>query len=215
MKKKNTKIHQKKYFNAKNEKVLVKESDIRLLEIVLALISALEFRVPPAVGHSEHVARYAYEIGKKLQLKKDKLTILKYAGLLHDIGNIGVDHNILNKFGKLTAEEFAQVKKHPSIAKSILNPIKGLKEIIPIINHHHERYDGTGYPDGLKGKNIPLEARILNIADTFDAVSSNRPYRVKLSFEKARQILIDEKGKQMDPELVDVFLGIIDLKNKR
>jgi putative nucleotidyltransferase with HDIG domain len=184
-------------------------ADERLLEVVLALISAFEFREPMAVGHSERVTKYALLIAAKLNFTGAQLLTLKYAGLLHDIGKIGVDAHLLNKNSTLTPEEYEEVKKHPVIAKSILNPIKGLREVIPIIYSHHERYDGKGYPDGLAGEKIPLESRIINIADAYDAITSNRPYRQKKSSEEACKILEDERNKQMDGKIVDIFIPIL------
>jgi len=193
--------------------ILLEEFDTRILEVVLALISALEFREPYTVGHSERVTMYGLKIAKEIGFSPARLNTLRYAGLLHDIGKIGVNENILNKKGKLTIEEFEEVKKHPIIAKSILNPISGLKDVIPIIYHHHERWDGKGYPAGLKGKLIPLESRIISIADTFDALTSDRPYRKRLTKEKAIEILIAEKYKQFDGELVECFINILRKKN--
>lgn len=199
-----------KIFNrSKQKKTIFPEWDSRLLEVVLALISALEFREPFTAGHSQQVTLYSLKIGKKLGLTSDEIHNLRYAGLLHDIGKIGVNENIINKPGKLTKKEYEEVKKHPVIAKTILNPIAGLKNIIPLIYYHHERWDGNGYPSGIKGKKIPLGSRIIAVADTLDNLISNRVYRKKMSQKKAIQILLNERNKQLDGKIVDCFIKIL------
>jgi HD-GYP domain-containing protein (c-di-GMP phosphodiesterase class II) len=128
--------------------------------------------------------------------------------LLHDIGKIGVSSSILDKNGKLTKEEFALIQKHPGIGAEILRPIKAYAEILPIIEQHHEKYDGTGYPFGLSGTHIHPLARIVAVADTFDAMVSDRPYRLGFTMEKALQIIRSEAGRQFDPAVVDTLFKL-------
>ncbi len=189
------------------------ELDKHILEVVLALISALEFREPHTAGHAARVTLLSVRMDKELGFNPGRITILKYAGLLHDIGKIGIDAHILNKKGPLDEKEYGEVKRHPVIAKTILNPIRGLRYVLPKIYHHHEKWDGTGYPDGLKGKAIPLESRIIGVADTYDAITSKRAYRRRRSANTAIRILEEEREKQFESDMVDCFLEI--LKNDR
>lgn len=159
-------------------------------------------------GHSDRVSKYSVLIGEKLGLSKHDLELLKIGGLFHDIGKIGIPDNILLKTDKLTNDEYEEIKKHPSIGAHILENSSIFENIIPIVLYHHEKYDGTGYPKRLKGKDIPLLARIVAVADSFDAMTSKRAYRnslpldvVKLEFEKY-------SGTQFDPRIVEVFLDI-------
>ncbi len=134
---------------------------------------------------------------------------IRYAGYLHDIGKIGISDAILNKDGRLTDEEWQIIRKHPGMALEILNPLKFLPEEKVIIKHHHERYDGKGYPDGLSGEDIPLGARIMSVADSFDAMNSKRPYRNALSKEKIISELKFSRGTQLDSSIVNVFLEML------
>ena len=143
------------------------------------------------------------------------IDLIALAGLLHDIGKIGIPESILDKPGKLTKEEYEIVKRHPEIGAEILSSIRQFEEVVPAIRHHHERYDGRGYPDGLKGEEIPVMARIIAVADAFDAMLSKRPYRDALSLNSAVKELQRNKGSQFDPQIVDILLNIIpDLLNK-
>ena len=178
-------------------------------EIVKALAQAIEAKDPYTHGHSARVMEYSLQIAQKLGLPEEEIKSLKYAAILHDIGKIGVRGYILNNPNGLTIEEYDEVKKHPAIGENIIQPIELLQPIRPLIRHHHEWYNGKGYPDGLSGENIPLGARILTVADAYDAMRSDRPYRKALSEEKAIQELKHGSGRQFDPQIMEVFLEIL------
>jgi HD-GYP domain-containing protein (c-di-GMP phosphodiesterase class II) len=167
-----------------------------------ALAEAIETKDVYTRGHSERVTEYSDLIAKELGFSEEEIESLNLAGLLHDIGKIGVDERILRKPSKLTDAEFEEIKKHPEYAANIIKNIPQLKGIIAVVRHHHERYDGNGYPDGLKGGNIPYNARIISIADTFDAMSSKRPYRDPLPFGVCVEEIIKCSGTQFDPDIV-------------
>ncbi|MBI4680118.1 MAG: HD domain-containing protein [Nitrospirae bacterium] len=171
-----------------------------------SLSAAIEAKSPWTKGHSERVTEYALQTGKEMGLSEDDLEKLKIAGLLHDIGKIGTYDGVLDKPGKLTDEEYEMVKRHPKKGEDMLLPIKQLRHIIPWIKWHHERYDGKGYPDGLKGEGIPLQARILSVADAFDSMMAERPYRETPGKEKAIEELKRSSGSQFDPKVVEAFL---------
>ncbi len=177
---------------------------------VQALAKAIEVKDPYTRGHSERVTTYALMIAEAMGLDERERQKLKYAATLHDIGKIGIAGRVLNKPGSLTEEEYTHVKTHPLLGDSIVEPVEFLQEPRPIILHHHERYDGNGYPDGLRGEDIPLCARILSVADAFEAMRSDRPYRKALPLEEARRELVRNAGSQFDPRVVEVFLGILD-----
>ncbi len=177
---------------------------------VQALAKAIEVKDPYTRGHSERVTTYALLIAEAMGLDERERQKLKYAATLHDIGKIGIAGRVLNKPGALTEEEYTHVKTHPLLGDSIVEPVEFLQEPRPIILHHHERYDGKGYPAGLKGEDIPLSARILAVADAFEAMRSDRPYRKALPMEEARNELIRNAGTQFDPRVVDVFLKILE-----
>ena len=161
-------------------------------------------------GHSERVSDYSVLIGEKLGLSESDIHTLKIGGLFHDIGKIGVPDAVLSKPGKLTDEEFEEIKKHPTIGAQILSNATIFDDIIPIVKYHHERYDGRGYPEGLSGENIPYMARIAAVADSFDAMSSRRVYRDSLPKEVVRDEIMKNLGTQFDPHIGSVFLDIID-----
>ncbi|MBU1078527.1 MAG: HD domain-containing protein [Spirochaetes bacterium] len=194
----------------KHEILSLPEFDSRILEVVLALISALEFREPFTAGHSQNVTVYSMKLGKRMHLSPEKLHDLRYAALLHDIGKIGINESILKKTGKLTKKEYDEVKKHPAIAKTILNPIAGLKNVIPIILHHHEQWDGKGYPEGLKGNKIPIESRIINVVNAYDNLVSDRVYRKKMTHKNAVQLLRSNKNKKFEGRVVDFFIELLE-----
>lgn len=177
--------------------------------VLYSLASIIEAKDPYTRGHSERVAVYAVKLAKELGLSKDDQILLKRAGLLHDIGKIGIPGIILNKPSELTEDELKEINKHSVISENILRPLKFASNIIPIIRYHHERWDGSGMPDGLKGKEIPLLARILMIADIYDALTTDRPYRSKLSMEEALETLHHDSNKVCDPELVIKFDNLI------
>lgn len=173
------------------------------------LAAALDARDPYTAGHSERVAQYSLQIGKWASFSEHDLDVLKKAALLHDIGKIGVRDTVLLKEGRLTDEEFELIKLHPILSEKILRqiePAEAMSEILPGVRSHHERFDGVGYPDGLAGDNIPLMGRIIAIADAFDAMTSDRPYRKGMSVEKAMHILEEGRGTQWDPDLTTLFI---------
>jgi len=183
------------------------------VQALYALAKALEARDPYTHGHSESVTKYATWIGERLRTKPGwedvKLVtdkVLQNGGLLHDVGKIGIVDGILNKPGKLTEEEWVKVKQHPVVGAHILEGVEEFKEYALVARHHHERWDGAGYPDGLKGKEIPSGARVLAVADAYDAMTSNRPYRKAVSPREAAKELFRCKGTQFDPEAVDAFM---------
>lgn len=184
------------------------------METVKALVAALEAKDPYTRGHSERVSKWAEKIGRLLKLGAEDLEKLRYAGVLHDIGKIGTAKYILRKPGKLSEEEYARVKKHPETGALILREIKLLEKVIPAVFHHHEHYDGSGYADGFRGEEIPLLARILAIADSFDAMTSPRPYRLAMSKELACQELLSCSGTQFDPKIVEVFVDSLEIDIK-
>jgi PAS domain S-box-containing protein/putative nucleotidyltransferase with HDIG domain len=187
-----------------------KELEALFTGLVRTMINALDAKSPWTKGHSERVAMIAKEIAKKMGFDEEELKKLWLAGILHDIGKIATYDYLLDKPGKLTKEEFEIVKKHPGQGAKILQEIKQLKEIIPFIRHHHERLDGRGYPDGLKGDDIPIYARIMHVADSYDSMTSDRPYRPAPSQEYAVSEFIKHKGTQFDPQVVEAFLDILD-----
>lgn len=180
------------------------------LSTVSAMANSIDARDPYTKGHSERVTSYAVMIAEELKLSTDELERLRYAGLLHDIGKIRIRDHILHKPGRLTDAEFTEMKKHPEYGVEIMQPVKAFETILPAMLHHHERYDGRGYPHGLEGENIPLSARILCVADCFDAMTSDRPYRKGLDVEIAVGELAKNKSTQFDPLLVDIFLKLVD-----
>jgi putative nucleotidyltransferase with HDIG domain len=175
-----------------------------------ALARTVDAKSSWTAGHSERVADIALKIGKSLGLDKSSLINLQRAAFLHDIGKIGVPVAILDKPGKLSYEEFNIIKAHPRMGGRILEPIKAYAEIIPMVVEHHERFDGKGYPDGLNGSSISLGARILAVADVFDALKSDRPYRNGMPFEQVIAIIKQEAGQQFDPDIVDAFLTVVE-----
>lgn len=156
--------------------------------------------------HSASVSNYVTQILARLDLDEAEKRDILTAANLHDIGKIGVPEYILNKPLKLTKEEFDKMKLHPVIGESLIGEISGYERIAKIIRHHHEKYDGSGYPDGIKGSNIPLGSRIIAVADAFDAITTDRVYQKKRSFEEAREILIQQQSLQFDKRIVEVFL---------
>ncbi|MDP6798066.1 MAG: HD-GYP domain-containing protein, partial [Candidatus Krumholzibacteria bacterium] len=172
-----------------------------------ALATALDAKDPYTHGHSYRVSRYALLVGEGLGLADSQMQVLEYAALLHDIGKIGIQGSIISKPGKLTEAEFEDMKRHPAIGAEILQRLKFLEESARVVKFHHERPDGKGYPEGISGEEIPLMARILHLCDTFDAMTSNRPYRQALSVERAIEEMKKYRGSQFDPEVVDVFVG--------
>ena len=174
-------------------------------QTVEALIAAAGQRDKTAEGHSRRVTRYCLAIGRAMSLSVDDMTNLKYAAGLHDIGKVAISRRILNKLGKLTDEEFLVMKRHSTIAIRIIEKVEGLQDSAPLINHHHERYDGKGYPDGLSGEDIPLGSRIISVAEAFDILTSDVPWRDAMDQDSAIQELDACAGTQFDPTVVEAF----------
>jgi len=191
------------------DKQRLQEDNIQLFDTIKVLATALDARDHYTHGHSQQVTEYAVEIAQEIGLSAKEIDVIRDAGLLHDIGKIGIPDAILLKPGRLTEEEYAIIKKHPEIGKKILQPVNCLADKIPLIYHHHERVDGQGYPEGLAGDNIPLGARILAVADAYQAMTSDRPYRSAMPMQVAISELEKFKGKQFDPMIVEAFLRIL------
>ena len=183
----------------------MKETHIATLT---ALTSALDAKDAYTHGHSYRVSRYALMLARALGIPSKRMELLEYAALLHDIGKIGVSGDIISKDGKLTDEEYRAMKAHPAIGAKIIERLKFLNESAQIVKYHHERPDGRGYPDGLKGEEIPFEARILQVCDTLDAMTSTRSYRKARSVEEALEEFKRHRGTQFDPEVVDALVGL-------
>ena len=179
------------------------------LETVETLRYTVEAKDTYTRGHSDRVSEYSILIGKYLGLSEEDIHRLKVGGLFHDIGKIGVPDSILLKTTKLTDDEYSEIKNHPSIGAHILSNASIFQDIIPIVKHHHERYDGRGYPGKLEGENIPYLARIAAVADSFDAMTSKRTYRDSLSLDIVIEEFEKNKGTQFDPKIADVFLDIL------
>ncbi|CAG9607274.1 HD-GYP domain-containing protein [Pseudoneobacillus rhizosphaerae] len=181
--------------------------DQQLIGIVKGVIATLELKDPYTRGHSERVAEYAQVLAKETRLfSKEDLKAFNYACLLHDIGKIHIPDQILMKPTQLTNEEYEIIKTHPAVGAEAVKDVEGLSAHINVIRSHHERWDGNGYPDQLKEKDIPILARVVSIADAFDAMTSSRSYRSALSIEEAYSRIIEGKGTQFDPDLVEVFI---------
>jgi putative nucleotidyltransferase with HDIG domain len=166
-------------------------------------------------GHSLRVAYYSLALGKELGLSEDELYKLEVSALFHDIGKIGVPNEILNKPARLDESEFLQMKRHPEMTAEILEGFKPFEEVALFAKHHHERFDGRGYPSGLKGEDIPYYSRIILIADTFDAMTSTRPYRKGLPYQTAFEELNEFAGSQFDPDLVKSFISAMTKENNK
>ncbi|MDP3730040.1 MAG: diguanylate cyclase [Candidatus Omnitrophota bacterium] len=188
---------------------LHKEANESLTESVLAFAKTIEVKDHYTGEHVERTVKYATGIAKALDLSPSEIEMVRQAAMLHDLGKIGISESILNKKAKLTDKEIEDIRKHPKIAADILRPIHVLNAIIPFILYHHERWDGKGYPTKLKGEDIPLGARIVAIADVYQALVSKRPYRKAFSKLKALKIIKEASGTQFDPHIVDIFLDVI------
>jgi putative nucleotidyltransferase with HDIG domain len=178
-------------------------------ETIEALAEAIEARDAHTYGHSRQVTQYAVRLAQELGLSAEQLELIRYAGLLHDVGKIGIRDYILLKPERLDDDEFAVMKSHPRIGVKIIERVRGLRPTLPIIEAHHERFDGKGYPRGLAGEEIPQEARILAIADAFEAMTADRAYRPAMPTEQALEILVRGRGSAWEPELVDLFVGLV------
>lgn len=194
-----------KQLHDKNE-----ELERAYLDTIGILRQTVEAKDPYTRGHSDRVSEYSVLIGKKLGLDEKTLHILKIGGLFHDIGKIGIPDSILLKESKLSDEEYSQIKNHPMIGVHMLGDAAIFTDILPIVKHHHERYDGRGYPSQLVGDDIPYVARIAAVADTFDAMTSKRSYRDSLPIDVVRAEIERCSGTQFDPNIAKVFLDIMD-----
>ncbi|MER2129263.1 HD-GYP domain-containing protein [Solibacillus sp. FSL H8-0523] len=190
-------------------KALKYSYDEQLEGIVKGVIATLELKDPYTRGHSERVAAYAMNMAEATgKFKPSELNYYYYACLLHDIGKVNIPDSILTKSGRLTDEEYDIIKTHPVVGAEAMRDVDGVADNIEVIYHHHERWDGKGYPDGLAGENIPFLARVTAVADAFDAMTSSRSYRPALQFEEAYQRILDGQGSQFDPQLVEIFKQI-------
>lgn len=180
-----------------------------LHEVVDALAAAVDAKDSYTCGHSERVAEMSLAIAKDMNLSDEEQYLIHIGAHLHDVGKIGIPDAIMSKPGRLTNEEFKLIKDHPMIGYHIVSKVKILQTVSLIVRHHHERMDGGGYPDGLSGTDIPLGARIVAVADAFDAMTTNRTYKVSMSISDALQELINCSGTQFDRQIVAVFVKII------
>jgi putative nucleotidyltransferase with HDIG domain len=178
--------------------------------VVRALTSAIDAKDPYTCGHSDRVARLAVALARRMGCSAEELDTIYLSGLLHDIGKIGIDDNVLRKPGALTDEELEHIKTHPELGYKILNGVKQLDKVLPVVLHHHEAWDGAGYPAGLKGQECPMLARIVAVADSIDAMSSDRPYRRGIPDEKLDAILREGAGRQWDPQVVNAVFQVRD-----
>lgn len=178
--------------------------------VIRALTSAIDAKDPYTCGHSDRVSRVSVRLGQQLGCDDEFLNRLYLSGLLHDVGKIGIDEAVLRKPGRLTPAEYEHIKTHPDIGYNILKDVKKLAHLLPGVRHHHESWDGRGYPDGLAGEDIPLMARIIAVADSFDAMGSDRPYRKGMADEKLDAILHEGAGKQWDAKVVEAFFQVRD-----
>jgi HD-GYP domain-containing protein (c-di-GMP phosphodiesterase class II) len=176
---------------------------------LLTLSRAVETKDPSAVGHGERVSTYMVAVAKEMRVQKSEILKMEYAALLQDIGNVRVPHQILNKAGRLTDEEFGILRGHTTIGFEILEQVKSLRDIAPIVKYHHEAWDGSGYPDGLRGEDVPLGARILAVCTAYDSMIHARAYRQQLDEETAVREIRAGAGTRYDPSVVDAFLQVL------
>jgi putative two-component system response regulator len=167
----------------------------RAESVLFSLARSIESKDPYTHGHCERLSDYSVSLGKQVGLSSDEITALRRAGVVHDIGKVAVPDAILLKPGRLTEDEWKVIRQHPVIGERICEPLKSFRLVLPIIRHHHEKYNGTGYPDGLCGEAIPVGARILQVVDVFDALTTERPYKRALSIEEALAVMQEEIGK--------------------
>jgi putative nucleotidyltransferase with HDIG domain len=185
------------------------ENQINYLQTITALAQTVDAKDKYTLFHSRNVTAYTLALADRLGITGDERNDLWNAALLHDIGKIGIPETILNKAGRLTTEEYEIIKTHPVKGCNILEPIIAFKNLLPAIRYHHERYDGKGYPDGLSGRYIPISARILAVADSFDAMTSNRVYRLSPGVDFALAQIEEHSGTQFDPNLAKAFQEIL------
>ena len=192
-----------------NLKKSAHENHLLFINSVRMLAAAIDAKDPYTRGHSERVARYAIAIGKNLNLPPKDMNNLRISALLHDVGKIGIDDRILRKPGALSDEEFEVMKGHPDKGAAIMGGVAQLIDIIPGMKYHHEKWAGGGYPDGLQGESIPMQARIVAIADTFDAMTTNRPYQKAMELSYVIEKIKSFGGNRFDPKVVDAFVRAV------
>ncbi len=185
------------------------------METLSALAMAVEAKDPYSRGHSKRVSEYAEKIAKKLNLSEDQIAVIRDAADMHDIGKIGISDEILHKPGPLTAEEREIMNKHPVIGEGILKPVRSLRRLCDAVRHHHEWMDGSGYPDGLKGDEISIEARVLCVADVYDALTSDRPYRKAMSIDDALAEIGKWVGKRYDPKIYQALCDVLEEEKRQ
>jgi len=188
---------------------LTRQANQGLVESIFAFAKTIELKDHYTGEHVEKTVHYATEVARKLGLPKEEVEKISQASILHDLGKIGVSEKILLKKGKLTKKEYDEIKRHPQIAVDILRPIQSLQGVVPMIYYHHERWDGKGYSNGLKGEQIPVGARIIAVSDVYEALTSDRPYRKAYPKEEAIKIIKNSSGSQFDPKVVDAFLNVL------
>ncbi len=179
------------------------------ISTIEAFNSTLEAKDAYTFGHSSRVGHYAVILAEDYGLSHTRIQTIKDAAVLHDIGKIGINDNILNKEMKLTNDEYSEIKKHPALGADIITNVDFLRDVAKIVRHHHERYDGNGYPDGLGGDQVPIESYILALADSYDAMTTNRPYREALSKEESIEEIRKHSGTQFHPDLAEHFIKIL------
>lgn len=202
-------LYRRTFGNLKNTLSEIQELYLSVLKV---LSSALEIKDTYTWGHSDRVSLFATALAIEIGLEDKDIEIIKQVAIFHDIGKIGISESILRKEGPLSPEEWNLIKNHPLMSAKILEPLKYFKDGIPIVQHHHERYDGKGYPDNLSGDQIPLGARIIALADTLDAMASTRSYRQAMSLEEIKKKIVEASGSQFDPKVVEIFLRLWDKK---
>jgi HD-GYP domain-containing protein (c-di-GMP phosphodiesterase class II) len=176
-------------------------------ETIMALSEALDAKDSYTAGHSRRVMQYSARIAWRMGMAEKEFEQLKKSALLHDLGKIGVPDAILRKRDALSGEEFDVIRAHPRIGADILKAVESFRALVPAVYYHHERFDGRGYPDGIKGEDIPVQARIIAVADCFDAMTSNRAYRSAFQAEEALREIERNKGTQFDPRIADIFVS--------
>jgi putative nucleotidyltransferase with HDIG domain len=191
------------------QKLILRENVERnLVDTITAFVNAIESKDRYLKGHSARVALYAAETAQALGMAPDMVEVVRRGAMLHDLGKLSIMDTILRKPDRLTTEEFTIIKSHPVVGAKILEPLRFLAREICAVRHHHERFDGTGYPDSLRGEDIPIVARVVTVADVFDAITSNRPYRTALALEEAREEICRGRGSHFDPAVADAFLRV-------
>jgi putative nucleotidyltransferase with HDIG domain len=191
------------------------EGERRVLGIARTLVEAMEAKDPNIKEHLRSVSNLSLRIGREISLPEEQMEALANGALLHDVGKIGIPDRILQKTVRLTEEEYTVIKQHPALGVGILTPVKEMESALPVVKHHHERYDGRGYPDGLEGEDIPLIARIVSVADAFDSMIRARPYGYGVSEKAALQEIRENSGTQFDPKIVSVLLEAVYAPDER